>query len=78
MEQNKILLTADEAAQQVFNGKRSPWSLLQDAKKKRLPSLHIGNRVFFELHSLNLYIEQQLQSSLSTEVTIIDGIRKID
>lgn len=78
MDQNKVLLTAEEAAQRVFNGKRSAWSLLQDAKKKRLPSLHIGNRVFFELNSLNLYIEQQLQTSLAKEVTIVDGIRKID
>ena len=78
MNQNKVLLTAEEAAQRVFSGKRSAWSLLQDAKKKRLPSLHIGSRVFFELNSLNLYIEQQLQTSLAKEVTIVDGIRKID
>ena len=78
MNQSKVLLTAEEAAQQIFNGKRSAWSLLQDAKKQRLPSLHIGNRVFFELNSLNLYIEQQLQTSLAKEVTIVDGIRKID
>ena len=78
MDQNKVLLTAEEAAQRVFSGKRSAWSLLQDAKKKRLPSLHIGNRVFFELNSLNLYIEQQLQSSLTKEATIVDGIQKID
>ena len=78
MNQSKVLLTAEEAAQQIFNGKRSALSLLQDAKKKRLPSLHIGNRVFFELNSLNLYIEQQLQTSLAKEVTIVDGIRKID
>ena len=78
MDQNKVLLTAEEASVQIFCGKRSAWSLLQDAKKKRLPSLHIGNRVFFELNSLNLYIEQQLQTSLAKEVTIVDGIRKID
>ena len=78
MDQNKVLLTAEEAAQRVFSGKRSAWSLLQDAKKKRLPSLHIGSRVFFELNSLNLYIEQQLQSSLTKEATIVDGIQKID
>ncbi len=78
MDQSKVLLTAEEAAQQFFGGKRSAWSLLQDAKKKRLPSLHIGNRVFFELNSLNLYIEEQLQSSLTKEATIVDGIQKID
>lgn len=74
MDQNKVLLAAEEAAQRVFGGQRSAWSRLQDARKKRLPSLHIGNRVFFDLNSLNLYIEQQLQSSLTTEVTIVDGI----
>ena len=37
MDQNKVLLTAEEAAQRFFNGKRSAWSLLQDAKKKRAP-----------------------------------------
>lgn len=78
MEQCKVLLTAEEASLQFFNGKRSPWSLLQDVKKKRLPAIHLGNRIFFEVHSLNHYIEQQIQKSLSSEVTEIDGIHKIN
>lgn len=78
MEHSRILLTAEEASLQIFNGKRSPWSLLQDVKKKRLPAIHLGNRIFFEVYSLNHYIEQQLQKSLASEVPEIDGIRKID
>jgi hypothetical protein len=78
MDQRKVLLTAEEASLHFFQGKRSPWSLLQDVKKKRLPAIHLGNRIFFEVHSLNNYIEQQLQKSLSSEVIDIDGIRKID
>lgn len=78
MEQCRILLTAEETSKTFFGGKRSSWSLLQDAKKKRLPAIHLGNRVFFELHSLNAYIDQQLESSVTSEVTEIDGIHRID
>ena len=46
MEKCKVLLTAEEASRSFFAGKRSAWSLLQDAKCKRLPSVRLGNRVF--------------------------------
>jgi len=78
MEQRKILLTAKETSLQVFNGKRSPWSLLKDAKNNVLPCMRIGNRIFFEAHSLNDYIENQLKKSLYKGVSEIDGIKKID
>lgn len=81
METNKILLTSEEVSKKFFNGKRSPWSLLQDVKKKRLPALHIGKRVFFELHTLNSWFDSQLAESLNNtmEVSKYDGgIRKID
>lgn len=78
MDQSRILLTASEASRTFFGGKRSPWSLLQDAKKRHLPSVRIGNRVFFELHALNDYIDNQLANSVESNETEIDGIRKID
>lgn len=81
METNKILLTSEEVSQKFFNGKRSPWSLLQDVKKKRLPALHIGNRVFFELHTLNSWFDSQLAESLNNTMEVPKhdgGIRKID
>ena len=76
--EHKVLLTAEEASKQIFGGKRSAWSLLQDAKNKRLPAIHIGNRVFFEVNSINVYIDKQLQKSLTTDTIEVDGIRKID
>lgn len=78
MYENKVLLTAEEASREFFKGKRSAWCLLRDAKRKELPSMKIGHRVFFEVHSLNNYIEKQLQKSISVEVSEFDGIYKID
>ena len=76
---NKILLTAEETSKTVFHGKRSAWSLLMDAQKKRLPAIHIGNRVFFELNSLNKYFNQKLQESILPSSTVTNtGIRRID
>lgn len=76
MEQ-RILLNAKETSLQFFNGKRSAWSILQDAKNRKLPFIRIGRNIYFEVHSINQYIEQELEKSLSTEVVEIDGIRKI-
>ena len=77
MEKRK-LLTVQEASLQIFNGKRSPWSLLQDIKKRRLPAVHLGNRIFLELNSLNTFIDQELEKSISKEGSCIDGICKIE
>ena len=80
MEQNKILLTPQETSELFFGGSRSAWTLLQDAKKKCLPAIKIGNRVFFELNTLNDFFDKQLSASISTSNVTVNknGIQKID
>lgn len=75
---NFLLMNAEETSIRIFNRQRSPWSLLQDAKKKRLPCLHIGTRVFFELNTLTQYLDKQLSKSIEQPSEEYDGIRKID
>lgn len=77
--ESKLLMTAQEVSKTFFAGKRSPWSLLQDAKKKAIPCCKIGNRVFFEKNALNNFFDAQLMAStIKAETTEINGIRKID
>ena len=79
MKENPILMTAAETSKKIFQGKRSAWSLLQDAKQKKLPALKIGNRVFFEAHSLNDFITSRLNESIATPpTTFSSGITRID
>lgn len=80
MQTNKILLTPTEVSQKFFGGTRSSWSILQDVKKKRLPAIHFGTRVYLELNTLNDLFDKQLKTNFNTmsNATEKDGIKKID
>jgi len=62
--QNMVLMNAEEVSAKYFGGHRSAWCLLQDVKAKRLPAIHIGKRVFFELNTLNQFLQNKMKDSM--------------
>lgn len=72
------LLTAEEASKIFFNGKKSYGAMICAARKHQLPSLRVGNRIFFEKNSLNAFFIEQLNNSQNGSEKTVDGIACID
>lgn len=68
MENNHLeikLMTAEETSAKFFAGKKSYGAMVAAARKKQLPSVRIGNRIYFEENSLQKFFAQQLALSAS-------------
>lgn len=50
------ILTAKEVSERFFDNKKSPWAVLQAAKKRQLPSFRIGRKVYFSEAEIIAYI----------------------
>lgn len=58
-----VMLTAKELSAQYFKGTRSPWSLVQDARRGALPSIKIGARTYFNLELVDKAVKAQFEAS---------------
>ncbi|WP_319403609.1 helix-turn-helix domain-containing protein [uncultured Anaeromusa sp.] len=73
-----VLMGAQQAADELFGGTRRAWDLLNAAKKRQLPSVRIGGRVFFSPEAIREWIRQQSAASLQMEdETSSGGIRRL-
>lgn len=90
MENNEIkikLLTPEEVSLKFFAGKKSYAAMVAAARKKQLPHIRIGNRIFFEEHSLKKFFVAQLSVVASADVqsqeankvkATVAGIKRIE
>lgn len=59
------LITAEEVSQKFFGGRLSYYAVNSMARKKQIPFLKIGNRVFFDTETLEQYFKMQMQMEKS-------------
>lgn len=73
-----LLMTARQASTELFCGVRSEWDLLNAAKKRLIPSVRVGNRVFFSPEAIREWIRQQSADSIRPDDTpSMGGIRRL-
>jgi len=73
-----MLLGANRASIDLFDGVRSGWDLLTAARKKQMPHVVIGKRVFFSPEAIREWIKEQSVASIQTqEPDTVNGIRRL-
>ena len=63
------VLTAREAAAEIFNGKTSYWQLLEMAKRSKIPHFRLSprGRLFFRRSALIQWIAEREKASVEIE-----------
>lgn len=74
------LLNAEEVSQKFFGGRLSYYAINSMARKKQIPFLKIGNRVFFDKETLEQHFKMQMEKSVAKKSTAqkVKGIARID
>lgn len=76
--QKSELMGANQASKDLFDGTRSPWSLLQAARKHQIPHIRLGSRVFFNPETIREWVQVKAATSVKTaEPESTDGIRRL-
>lgn len=70
------VMTAIEVSEIFFGGAKSAWAILAAARKRQLPSLRIGRRVYFDSGSIEKFVSTQSETSVQT-AHVVHGIRKL-
>lgn len=79
MQTETKILNAQQVSEQIFGGTKSPWSIGQAARKNQIPHFRIGNRIFFELNTIQAWAVKEMEKSMQSMVsnTAQNGIRRI-
>ena len=68
----RALLDTTEAAELVFNGKKSKTAIQRAVRLGQIPAVRIGGRIFFVESELRAWLRDQMAASISSAPTSDD------
>lgn len=66
--QQTRIMTAEEVSKKFFGGKKSAWAVLTAARKRQIPSVKIGRRVYFDAVAVQKWALTESEASMAVQV----------